>query len=143
MTGKPDFRKPVPQGVVEHIGLGAGSSSAMMELDGGSLLLIEGSNGRLSSDGGQNWDGPWPLNCEAMGSPSNLACIRLQSGVLALVHRGAEQAGRGTEEFHLNPFYTCSFLPLSVLLFTVGASFPLIINIYTCVKARFLRDNLV
>ncbi len=105
MTGKPTFRKPAPEGVVEHIGLGKGEGTAMVELDDGSLMLIAGSDYLISSDGGQTWGEPQPLNCEAMGAPTSVSCIRLQSGTLALAHRGKEDAGRGTEEYGWNPFY--------------------------------------
>ena len=105
MTRKPSFRKPAPEGVVEHVGIGAGSSTAMVELDGSSLRLIVGNMCCTSTDGGQRWGAPRPLNCEAMGSPSSLSCIKLQSGKLALAHRGKEDAGRGTELFNWNPFY--------------------------------------
>ncbi len=47
MTGKPTFRKPAPEGIVEHIGLGKGEGTAMVELDDGSLMDA-GSRERLS-----------------------------------------------------------------------------------------------
>ena len=104
MAAKPDFRKPAPEGV-EQTGIGAGSGNGMVVLDDGSLMMIMGSRCHISTDGGQTWGEPRPLNCEAMGSPSNLSCIKLQSGKLALAHRGREEAGRGTEMFNWNPFY--------------------------------------
>ena len=105
MAAKPDFRKPAPEGVVEQTGIGTGSGNGMVVLDDGSLMIIMGSRCHISTDGGQTWGEPRPLNCEAMGSPSNLSCIKLQSGKLALAHRGREEAGRGTEMFNWNPFY--------------------------------------
>ena len=102
---KPEFRKPVPDGVVELVGIGSGSSSAMVERDDGALMLIEGNQYAVSEDGGMHWGEPTPLGCEAMGSPANLSCIKLQSGKLALAHRGKEEAGQGTEMFNWNPFY--------------------------------------
>ena len=104
-TRKPDFRKPAPEGGMEHLGLGAGEGTAMVELDDGSLRLIAGTHCRTSTDGGGTWGEPEPLHCAAMGSASGLSCIRLQSGMLALAHRGKEEAYRGTEMFNRNPFY--------------------------------------
>ena len=101
---KPEFRKPVPEGVVEHVGIGSGSS-AMIERDDGSLMLIAGNERVESVDGGTHWGELGPLGCDAMGSPANLGCIKLQSGKLALAHRGREEAGKGTEMFNWNPFY--------------------------------------
>ena len=43
MAGKPSFRKPAPEGVVEQVGIGTGSSNGMVELDNGSLMMIAGS----------------------------------------------------------------------------------------------------
>jgi len=103
-TGKPTFRKPPPEGVVEHSGLGRGEGTAMVELDDGTLMLIAGSDYLISGDGGQTWGDPQPLNCEAMGAAGNLSCLRLQSGALALAHRGKQEAGRGTEQYNWNPF---------------------------------------
>ena len=102
ITERPTFRKPAPDDVVEHAGFRV---DAMVALDDGSLMLISGAHCRTSTDGGQTWDEPRPLNCGAMGSASGLSCIRLQSDRLALAHRGMEDAGRGTERFNWNPFY--------------------------------------
>ena len=38
---KPVFRKPVPNGVVEHLGVGAGSATAVVEVEDG-LMMIAG-----------------------------------------------------------------------------------------------------
>ncbi len=102
VTGKPNFRKPVPPGVAERTGV---SGQGLVALDDGSLMLIGGSNYYISTDGGLNWGEARPLNCEAMGASGEQSCIRLQSGKLALAHRGREEAGRGTEEFNWNPLY--------------------------------------
>ena len=105
MAGKPSFRKPAPEGAVEQVGIGTGASNGMVELDDGSLMMIAGSRCYTSTDGGQTWSKLRPLNCEAMGSPSNMSCIKLRSGNLALAHRGKEEAGWGMEMFNWNPFY--------------------------------------
>ena len=96
------FRKPIPEGVVEHVGLGP---NAIVTLNDGALMLITGDACRTSTDGGQTWGEPRPLNCETMGSAQGMSCIRLQSGKLALAHRGKEIEGQGTEMFNWNPFY--------------------------------------
>ena len=103
--GKPTFRTPVPEGVVEHIGIAAGSANAMVEATDGSLLMISGKERRTSTDGGLTWGDATPLNCQALGSPGALSCIRLASGKLALAHRGNEENGKGTEAWNWNPFY--------------------------------------
>lgn len=105
MAAKPDFRKPAPEGVVEQTGIGSGTGNGMVALDDGSLMMVVGSHSHISTDGGQTWGESRPLNCETMGSSSNLSCIKLQSGKLALAHRGKEEEGRGTEMFNWNPFY--------------------------------------
>ena len=102
---KPNFRKPLPPGVVEQTGIGAGEGTAVVELDDGSLLLIAGKSRRISTDNGRTWSEPHPLDCPDMGSGSGLSCLRLHSGRLALAHRGEEKAGQGTELFNWNPFY--------------------------------------
>ena len=103
-TGKPDFRKPVPEGVVEHLGFGTGEGG-LVDLGDGSLMLLCGKGRYYSADGGRSWSEPRPFHCEAMDSPAGLSCIMLQSGELALAHRGRETTGQGTEEFNWNPFY--------------------------------------
>ena len=40
-SGKPVYRKPVPEGVIEHIGVGVGSATAIVEVHDG-LLMIAG-----------------------------------------------------------------------------------------------------
>ena len=90
MAAKPNFRKPASEGVVEQTGIGTGTGNGMVALDNGSLVMVVGSRFHISTDGGQTWGESRPLNCEAMGSASNLSCIKLQSGKLALAHRGKE-----------------------------------------------------
>ncbi len=102
--GKPVFRKSPPEGVIEHIGIGTGSS-AMVELADGRLAIIAGSKSISSTNCGRDWDTRSSLGCEAMGSGASLSCIKLHSGRLALAHRGKEDAGGGTEMFNWNPFY--------------------------------------
>jgi hypothetical protein len=102
MTGKPNFRKPVPQGVVERTGL---NGQGLVRLDDGSLMLIAVNDYYTSTDEGLNWSAARPLNCAALSGSGEQSCIRLQSGKLALAHRGAEEVGRGTEEFNWNPLY--------------------------------------
>ncbi|MCE2434744.1 MAG: exo-alpha-sialidase [Candidatus Latescibacteria bacterium] len=105
MAAKPSFRKPAPEEVMELTGIGTGTGNGMVVLDDGSLMMVVGSRFHISIDGGQTWGESRPLNCEAMGSPSNLSCIKMQWGNLARAHRGREEAGRGTEMFNWNPFY--------------------------------------
>lgn len=105
MSSRPTFRKPLPDGVVEHINLAVRHSASVIELDDSTLMLVSGPNYCLSTNGGQTWNKTTPLNCEAMGNPSNMACLRLQSGQLVIAHRGKELYGKGTEMFNWNPFY--------------------------------------
>ena len=64
--GKPVFRKSPPEGVIEHIGIGTGSS-AMVELADGRLAIIAGSKSISSTNCGRDWDTRSSLGCEAMG----------------------------------------------------------------------------
>ncbi len=75
MVTKPSFRKPAPEGVVEQVGIGTGTGNGMVVLDDGSLMMVVGSRCHLSTNGGQAWGESRPLNCEAMGSSSNLSCV--------------------------------------------------------------------
>ena len=56
MNEKPTFRKPVPEGVIEHTGLGSGSSSAVVQRADGSLLTIAGNRTCTSVDCGSTWE---------------------------------------------------------------------------------------
>ena len=71
---KPVLRKPPPAGVTELTGLGL---SSLVELQDGSLL---GTNGQVSTDGGQTWSEPRPFG-EGIGGNG---LVRLQSGAIAL-----------------------------------------------------------
>ncbi len=104
-TGKPKFRKQLPEGVVELVGVGASEGTGLVELDDDSLLLVAGMERRISTDGGASWGDAEPLNCKTMGRPGNLSCIRTASGELALAHRGKEEFVAGTEEAGWTPFY--------------------------------------
>ncbi len=78
---RPAFR-PVPEGVVELTGFSA--NGGIVELKDGSLMLAEGGNYRISTDGGKTWGEPQPLNCEVGAG----GVIRLQSGALGLYGGG-------------------------------------------------------
>ena len=84
---KPVFRKPVPDGVVEMTGFHSGESSALVELQDGSLVLTGGNGCRISKDGGRTWGERRSFELEALGRAQGSSCIRQQSGELALVFR--------------------------------------------------------
>lgn len=103
MTEKPNFRKAVPQGVVERTGV---SGQGLVMLEDGSLMLIAGSRYYvLSAGGGLDWSTAQPLDCEGLSASGEQSCIRLQSGKLALAHRRQEETNRGTETYNWNPLY--------------------------------------
>ena len=82
---RPTFRKPVPEGVIEHIGVGVGSATAIVEVHDG-LLMIAGRGCYRSGDSGRTWERADAPDWESLGETSCLSCIRLQSGELALAH---------------------------------------------------------
>ena len=92
---KPVFRKPPPEGVVELVHVG-GINGTLVELQDGSLMLIEGDGRyRLSTDEGLTWGEPRPLNCPGLGTARDHSLIRLQSGALALAFRGEDEPWMG------------------------------------------------
>ena len=101
---KPIFRKPVPNGVVEHLGVGAGSTTAVVEVEDG-LMMIAGRRCYRSGDGGRTWRESEALDWTILGEPTSLSCIRLQSGSLALAHLSRNNRDPGTEMFNWNPFF--------------------------------------
>ena len=98
---KPVFRKTLPDGVTEQTGVRA---SSIVEAKG-RLKMVSGDKWKTSMDGGESWSDDGDLGCAEMGSPSGLSCIRIDSGKLALAHRGKEDDRRGTEEWNWNPWY--------------------------------------
>ena len=96
---RPTFRKPAPDGVIEVIGVAGDEVSDLVELKDGSLMLVNGTKYRISTDGGQSWGQAQPLNCEGLGDAKDLSLIRLQSGALALAFRGKDQPWLG--DFYL------------------------------------------
>jgi len=82
-AAKPTFRKPPPEGVVEIVGAPSGP---IIESKDGAILLAGGKTFRISTDGGQTWGEPKPINCEGLGSVNGLT--RLPSGALALTFSG-------------------------------------------------------
>ena len=76
MSGRPVFRKPPPEGVVEVPGIGREWSIA--QLEDGSLLAARHRQCRLSRDGGESWseerDLPEPVSAWGL--------LRLNSGAL-------------------------------------------------------------
>ena len=101
---KPIFRKPLPEGVIEHIGVGAGSATAVVEVGNG-LLMIAGRRYYRSEDSGLTWGRVDAPDWETLGETSCLSCIRLQSGRLALAHLGSRNRHHGSEMFNWNPFF--------------------------------------
>lgn len=71
------FRKPVPESVTEVKGIGAGGG--IVTRADGTLLLAQGSEQRISADGGRSWSEPepFPVSVPVGGM------IRLASGALA------------------------------------------------------------
>ena len=53
-AGRPTFRKPPPEGVMEVVGIGREWSIA--QLADGALLAARKRHYRLSRDGGESWD---------------------------------------------------------------------------------------
>ena len=102
--GKPVFRKSLPEGATEHIGLGAGSATAVVEVQDG-LLMIAGRGVYRSGDSGLTWERAEAPDWDSLGETSCLSCIRLSSGRLALAHLGRGNRHRGSEMFNWNPFF--------------------------------------
>ena len=88
-TERPVFRKPLPDGVVEITNVTSGESSALVDLQDGSLMLVGGNNFRFSNDNGLTWGEPKHLDIEGLVR-QGLSCILLQSGKLALAYRDKE-----------------------------------------------------
>jgi len=78
-VAKPVWRKPPPEGVVELVGV-AGSKGTLVELQDGSVMLVQGGSYRISTDGGLTWGDSQSLGEGVSGK----GIIRLQSGALAL-----------------------------------------------------------
>ena len=92
--GRPQFRKPVPEGVTEVTGVAVGEASALLSLNDGALGLIAGGRLLRSADGGATWGEPLALELPDAGRLQGLACIRLQAGPLALVYRDRQECFR-------------------------------------------------
>ncbi len=94
--GRPNFR-PVPEGVVELLGFPA--DGGIVEREDGALMFIYGGGVyesgldtprcRLSTDAGQTWGEPTPVNCEIGAG----GVIRLQSGALGMYGTKARERG--------------------------------------------------
>jgi len=86
-SGRPTFRKPPPEGVVQVVGkLGRGWS--LVELKDGSLMAVADGY-RISNDDGVTWSDvkpfPDPISARSSdGSDWRLGIIRLKSGSLAV-----------------------------------------------------------
>jgi hypothetical protein len=93
-SGRPQFRKPVPEGVTEVTGVAVGEASALVPLSDGALGLIAGGRLLRSDDGGATWGEPLALELPDAGRLQGLACIRLQAGPLALVYRDRQECFR-------------------------------------------------
>ena len=65
--GRPEFRKPVPEGVIEASGVTVGEATALVPLSDGELGLL--ASGRLlrSDDGGVTWGEPLELDLPRRG----------------------------------------------------------------------------
>ncbi len=96
---RPIFRKPPPEGVMEFTNITSAEGSALVEDEDGTIRLYEGKQYRTSTDGGQSWSTPQPVNYPEIGSTQGLACLRLQSGTLAACYR--RRIGDGQEPFHM------------------------------------------
>ena len=105
--GRPVFRKPPPEGVVEVVGIGREWSIAPLE--DGALLAARKRHCRISHDGGISWgeERELPEPVRAWG------LLRLQSGALAAFSRGHAVAlrRRGTELGRRKADRLCSAVP--------------------------------
>ena len=94
LSARPQFRTPVPEGVIEVTGVAVGEASALVALTDGALGLIAGGELLRSTDGGATWGEPLALQLPDAGRMQGLACIRLQSGPLALVYGDRQECFR-------------------------------------------------
>ena len=85
-SGRPQFRKPVPEGVIEASGVTVGEASALVPLSDGALGVLAGGRLLRSRDGGVTWGEPLELDLPDAGRMHGFGCIRLRSGPLALLY---------------------------------------------------------
>jgi len=93
VDGRPTFRKPPPEGVIEVVGkLGRGWS--LVELKDGALMGVAGSSYRTSDDDGVSWGKAKKLP-DGIGVDGG-SIMRLNSGALAIYNR--KHIWRSTDE---------------------------------------------
>ena len=98
-TGRPTFRKPPPDGVIEVVGK-VGRGWSLAELRDGSLMAVADGY-RISRDDGATWTDtepfPAPISQRSKdGGDWSLAVIRLKSGALAVYN--AQRIWRSNDE---------------------------------------------
>ena len=78
--GRPTFRKPAPDGVVELVGATEGPLNGLVERSDGTLMAFDHAKHYRSSDKGLSWDGGRPIECAGMKGCAS--CIQLNYGKL-------------------------------------------------------------